>query len=93
MRATSELRNDLAHDLNSEVTEKDLQPIKDIVWAWHRAGGKPCHEGIDLIKNFSLLVAGLLASEAKAITRYGNGDGLIAYRRWLSEAMKIPDEK
>ena len=85
------IRNDIAHDMSKTISYEDLQPIKNIVLPWHKAAGKPCREGVDLIQDFALMVCGMLASDAKAITLYGEGAGLVAYRRWLQEAMKTPD--
>jgi hypothetical protein len=87
------IRNKLAHDLDAEISERDLEPLRNVVWPWHSAGGKPCNSGIALVKDFALLVCGMLSSQAHSIRRYGDGCGLVAYQRWLKDAMGTRDDE
>ena len=84
LKQLNRIRNRLAHNMEENVTDEDLLPIKNIVWPWHKAGGKPCNEGVELIKDFALMATGFMDSQANGIRRYGEGMGYIAYERWLS---------
>jgi hypothetical protein len=92
VRRLNRIRNQLAHNLEAEVTEEDLAPIREIVWPWHSAAGKPCNGGITLVRDFALMVCGMLSSQANSIRRYGAGCGLVAYQRWLRDAMAARDD-
>jgi hypothetical protein len=87
------IRNDLAHNIEAEISDKDLEPIQDIVWPWHTAAGKPCNKGVAMIPDFALLVCGMLSSQANAIRRYGDGNGLIAYQRWLAHSLDSKEDE
>lgn len=89
----NKIRNQLAHDLEAEISERDLEPIRDIVWPWQSAAGRPRNSGIGLVKDFALLLCSMLSSQANSIRRYGDGCGLIAYQRWLKEAMASRDDE
>lgn len=89
----NKIRNQLAHDLEAEISERDLEPIRDIVWPWQSAAGRPLNSGIGLVKDFALLLCSMLSSQANSIRRYGDGCGLIAYQRWLKEAMASRDDE
>ena len=86
------IRNKLVHNMVAELSDTDLQPIRDVVWPWHEASGRPCREGIALIEDFALLVSGMLCSQADAIRRYGKGAGLVVYERWVRDAMAVYDD-
>jgi hypothetical protein len=88
LKLLNRIRNELAHDLTTQISDKRLEPFRLIVWTWHKAAGRPCNNGIALVKDFALLASGLLSSHAYAIRRYGKGVGLIAYRRWLRSALR-----
>lgn len=81
------IRNDLAHRIDAEIREEDLEPIQKIVWPWHSAQGKPCNSGVASVRDFALLACAMLSAQANSIRRYGDGCGLVAYQRWLQEAM------
>ena len=87
------LRNQIAHDLEAEISEQDLEPIQNIVWPWHSAAGKPCRSGVPLVRDFALLASGMLHSQASAIRRYGDGCGLVSYQRWVKSAIGTPDDQ
>lgn len=92
IRRLNRIRNQFAHNLEAAISDEDLKPIKAIVWPWHSAAGKPCNSGISLIRDFTLMVSGMLSSQAHSIRRYGSGRGLIAYQRWLKNAMSVGDD-
>ena len=92
VRRLNRLRNQIAHNLEAAISAQDLEPIKEIVWPWHSAAGKPCNSGISLIRDFALLVCGMLNSQAHSIRRYGSGCGLVAYQRWLKDAMATRED-
>jgi len=87
LKQLNRIRNQLAHDMEAHISKADLKPIRSIVWPWHKAGGRPCNEGIALVKDFALMASGLLCSSANAIRRYGGGSGLVAYQKWLRDAV------
>jgi hypothetical protein len=87
------IRNQFAHNLDAEISESDLAPIRNIVWPWHSAAGKPKRTDIALIRDFALMVSGMLNSQANSIRRYGDGCGLVAYQRWLRHAVATKDDK
>jgi hypothetical protein len=82
------IRNKLVHNLETQILDDELVPFRNIVWPWHQAGGKPRNSGILLIKDFALIASGFLAIEAGSIRRYGEGLGLVAYLKWLENALK-----
>jgi hypothetical protein len=88
LKLLNRVRNDLAHDLESQISDKELGPFRGIVWAWHKASDRPCNKGIALVKDFALLASGLLSSHSNSIRRYGKGVGLVAYQRWLRNALR-----
>ncbi|HET7395689.1 MAG TPA: hypothetical protein VFK12_04565 [Gammaproteobacteria bacterium] len=87
IRRLNRIRNQLVHNLDSEISESELALIRDIVWPWNDAFQKPCNNGVKLIREFALLASGVLYSEANAIRRYGEGYGLVVYQRWLKAAV------
>ncbi len=87
------IRNDFAHNIEAEISDKDLEPIQSIVWPWHSALDKPCNRGIALIRDFVLMVCGMLSSQTSAIRRYGDGCGLVAYERWLKHAVGTREDE
>jgi hypothetical protein len=92
IRRLNRIRNQFAHNLEAAISDEDLKPIKAIVWPWHSAAGKPCNSGISLIRDFTLMVSGMLNSQAYSIRRYGSGCGLVAYQRWLKNATSVGDD-
>jgi hypothetical protein len=82
------IRNQIAHNLEADLTESDLAPLREIVWPWHQAAGRPRNQGTALVKDFALLASSMLNSQANAIRRYGDGLGLVAYQKWINAAMK-----
>lgn len=92
IRRLNRIRNQLAHNLEAAISDDDLKPIQEIVWPWHSAAGKPCNNGISLVRDFTLVVSGMLNSQAHSIRRYGSGCGLVAYQRWLKNAMSVRDD-
>lgn len=89
LRRLNRIRNQIAHNLEATLTESDLEPIGAIVWPWQEAQGQPRSTGVILLKEFALLASGFLQSQANAIRKFGDGKGLIAYQRWLQDAMQI----
>jgi len=92
IRRLNRIRNRLAHNLEAAISDDDLKPIQEIVWPWRTAAGKPCNSGISLVRDFTLMVSGMLNSQAHSIRRYGSGCGLVAYQRWLKNAMSAGDD-
>lgn len=88
LKYINKTRNIFAHDIFVDLTSIDLDPLKKIVWPWHNATGKPQNDGIQLIKDFTLMASGLLYGQAKSIERYANGGGIVAYHRWIKTAMQ-----
>ena len=87
LKKFNRIRNQLSHEMEAQISDDDLQPIKNIVWPWNEASKKPCREGIELVCDFALMAAGFLSSQANAIRRHGKGDGLVAYQKWVDAAM------
>ncbi len=87
LKRLNRIRNRLVHNMGEKITDEDLLPIKNVVWPWHKAGDNPCNEGIELIKDFSLMATAFINSHSNGIRRYGEGMGYIAYERWLSDKM------
>jgi hypothetical protein len=81
------IRNQLAHNMEAQISKEELEPIRSIVWPWHKAGGKRCNEGVALVKDFALMASGFLCANTNAIRRYGGGLGLVAYQKWLRDAV------
>jgi len=87
-RCINKVRNAFSHNLSVTLDSVNLAPLREIVWPWHKAAGKAQNEGIQLVKDFTLMASGLLYGQLKSIERYGKGDGIVAYHRWLDVAMQ-----
>jgi len=87
LKQLNRIRNQLAHDMEAQISDDKLKPIRSIVWWWHQSSGKPCKEGVPLVKDFALMASGFLSLHANSIRRYGGGLGLVAYQKWLRDAV------
>jgi hypothetical protein len=82
LRCLNRLRNHVAHRLQAETTDDDLQQVREFVSMWHGALGKPLPDGLNLLEAFVLIASGWLHGAACMIQRHTPEHGLSGLFAW-----------
>lgn len=94
MRALNKIRNQLAHNLDSQISPADTKELQTPAETWNRASGRTVDwSKTDVYQEFSRWAAGFIHSETNAIRRYGKGLGRAAFIEWVKESVSTPRQK
>lgn len=84
LKCLNKIRNRVAHQLQVEFNDMDIQPIRSFVSVWYGAAGKPVPDGMDLLEAFVLTASSWLYGTACMIERHTPKHGLTGLIDWYA---------
>ena len=82
MRCVNSIRNRVSHNLEVNLTEDTLKPIKDFMNVWCGALGKPIRTGVDMVEDFTLTCCAMIDGYVSSISRHAKATGLPSLLEW-----------
>jgi hypothetical protein len=84
IRCVNTIRNRVSHNLEVNLSEDALNPIRDFLNIWYTALGRPIRSDIDMVEDFTLTCCAIINGYVTSISRHAKITGLPELLTWWS---------